>query len=528
MAAISTTEVVQTPAVAEIAENPSFPEVALEDRLVTVEDALAVVEHEVEREQLLTDLQERDLFAKLPSPNSENLNAETIASNVFREFKGIDLRGVDASAVRFLNSEGKQVPIADFILGLNQEEAKDFFQGTVYDEGTKFSTDEGKDSEGLTKNERVHKLLESISSEYKGGSELTDIQALVEPAETRFRRLLGPSEAGSRSNEVEVALNTPRVVGVPDSWSSLQQEVQSNKSAEGGEQGADSEEIVASGEEKTSNSTITEQSNADTSVTNHSTAVAQHDDELAEELRKFIKLSAQERVDKIKKLVEPEEDSGDAYGRIGANQKAIELVKGWLTSQLVGDGFGVIVRAVESRDAENGASEADNAERSNGSDGEENPAPQPAQSADTEFSRPNEIKNLVEAYNSHLHASGEEPMHQLLGNKRAAFGVDITKEWESQVFMGRSGGAATLEVATNGSYRVFEFASNENYSHILLPTKQTMRVISNTGQGNGIFEFEKVPNLTKPQLKEPAIIEPNSNDNKKWKVTTRGIIQIPA
>ena len=69
-------------------------------------------------------------------------------------------------------------------------------------------------------------------------------------------------------------------------------------------------------------------------------------------------------------------------------------MKGWLTSQLVGDGFGVIVRAVESRDAENGASEADNAERSNGSDGEENPAPQPAQSAATEFARPNEIKNL--------------------------------------------------------------------------------------------------------------------------------------
>jgi len=311
MADISRTEVVQTPADAAIAENPSFPEVALEDRLVTVEDALAVVEHEVEREQLLTDLQERDLFAKLPSPNSENLNAETIASNVFREFKGIDLRGVDASAVRFLNSEGKQVPIADFILGLNQEEAKDFFQGTVYDEGTKFSTDEEKGSEGLTKNERVHKLLESISSEYKGGSNLTNIQALVEPAETRFRRLLVPSEAGSRSSEVEVALNTPRVVGAPDSRSSLQQEVQSNESAEGGKQGAESAETAESGHETTSEPRSANEANSDTSVSNRIAAGAQKEEEQDPELQRFLQLSAQARFNDVKRLVYPEGDSLD-------------------------------------------------------------------------------------------------------------------------------------------------------------------------------------------------------------------------
>jgi len=499
-------------AVARFLSNSSMsPEQRLVELVDTPEKALELVEGELNREKLFTHLQEqRDLFAKLPTPNSENPNPETIASNVFdpEKFKGIDLRGVDASAIRFLNNKGDQVSIADFILGLNPEDAKSFFQGTVYDEGTKFSTDEEKGSEGRTKNERVHKLLESISSEYKGGSNLTNIQALVEPAETRFRRLLVPSEAGSRSNEVEGSNNTARVVGTPVAGGSPQPAVQSSESPEVGQ-------------------TVTEQANSDTSVTNHSTAVAQHDEELAEELRTFIKLSAQERVDKIKKLVEPEEDSVDVCRRIVANQKAIELVKGWLTSQLDGDGFGVIVRAVESRDAENEASEqAEEAQESSNSRGEQQQTPRPANAADTETSLPNNIEKLVEAYNYMLiNAGRNESMPKELAGIKEAFGVDITQHWVNQLAIGRSGDA-TLEVATNGSYRVFKLGSDENSSHMLLPTKQTMSVISKTGKGNGIFEVRRVANLGEPQLIKPAVIEPNSNDNEQWKVTTTGIIQI--
>lgn len=201
----------QTPTPATPSTPSLSPRERLAARVQTIDDAVQVVEHAVERAELFKKLLNTGVLAQVDVPNSQGAGTIPLhASNIFDpdKFKNIDLQGVDASLIHFVDASGTARPLAEFVLALTPEKAKEFFQGTVYDEHTRFSFDD-------TKNANVHTFLKNISSNYNGASSLTEIKALVEPASIRCAALLNTPAATIAAGTPAVAASSAAVLPTP-------------------------------------------------------------------------------------------------------------------------------------------------------------------------------------------------------------------------------------------------------------------------------------------------------------------------
>lgn len=335
---------------------PSVPKIPpgelLAAKVQTIDDAVQVVEHEVQRQDIFDNLRTQGLLAMVDMPDPQGSGTVKVqASNIFDpdKFKNIDLQGVDASQIQFVDTNGNPEPLATFVLKLSDQEAKQFFQGTVYDDNTRFSPDD-------TQNTDVHNFLKTISSNYNGSSSLTEIKALVEPASTRCAALLssgagtGASATPAAASSSGTGLPTPHVAPAAGVWqittpSSSSTPANSAPSAATGAAGtptpagnqptgtpvagATSSSVIAS---PNSGSALGGSSTTSATFKQVMDALANLGDEDAQ-VRSFITLpTPKERLDLIRSLADivadqvssrPEKDE--------AARKGIALVTGWLT-----------------------------------------------------------------------------------------------------------------------------------------------------------------------------------------------------
>lgn len=199
----------QTPTPATPSTPSLSPGERLAERVQTIDDAVQVVEHEVKRAELFRKLRDSGVLALVNVPDPQRGDPiPAHASNTFvpDKFKNIDLRGVDASLIQFVDANGNPKPLAEFVLGLTDEEAKELFQGTVYDKDTQLSSDP-------VENTKVHTFLQNISSDYRSTSSLTEVKALVEPASTRCAALL--SQGAATGNAATPAAAAASGTGLP-------------------------------------------------------------------------------------------------------------------------------------------------------------------------------------------------------------------------------------------------------------------------------------------------------------------------
>ena len=192
---------------------PLSPQERLAERVKTIADAVEVVEHEVQRLEIFDLLRNQGVLAQVNVQQSNGGGSIPFnESNLFKpdKFQNIDLQGVDASQIRFVDSNGQAQPLAAFVLALSEHDAKQFFQGTVYDEHTRFSADDTQDAS-------VKNYLKNISSTYSGGSTLTEIKALVEPASIRCNALLNDAAAPVNPPPPNAPIKGVRQVAAPSS-----------------------------------------------------------------------------------------------------------------------------------------------------------------------------------------------------------------------------------------------------------------------------------------------------------------------
>ena len=341
------------------APQASPPTLTPAERLVemvnTPEQALKVVQYEVDRKQLFAE--KRDLLAP------HEVDGDTlVASNTLKleSLKGLNLRGREASEMYVVDRDGKKVKLAVFIelLSNDPEQLKTALQGMVYNDETKFIDDERK-------NEIVHNILndDKISSQYNGdGSDLTEMKDLIEPATTRFAAFLAP--LGSDISRVEqvaegglTGKHTDRFVGgdvsadvgavlVSTSLPESQSDVDGAVSGSGSEPVSDGDSSASQGQAEISKTLQ---------------KIENWGDE-EQQLQEFKRLSAKKRLELIEELVRTASGEETEVSLIKkAGETAITLVKGWMGQEIVSGGF--IVEAVENTSS---GAQRDNEEQEGG------------------------------------------------------------------------------------------------------------------------------------------------------------------
>lgn len=235
---------------------------------------------------------------------------------------------------------------------------------------------------------------DDISSAYRGnGLELQQLSQLIEPIETRYRRLLVPQQpiGSSLGGESAVERAPAYQINTPDS-TAAEPEVQQSQSSSA-EGGTSSEAHTSDGPP---------QSNLE-----------------AGELEAFKGMSAKDRYEKVQKLVEESEDGEDE--KRARQSRAVALVRGWLEHELGSEDPGVIKMLVRKGD------EADRDQRHSGMiTFVQSSAPDPTASQDTTATgeaalirtqKPNNLVN-IRLMNNHtaLVQSEDKTREQLHGH----------------------------------------------------------------------------------------------------------------
>jgi hypothetical protein len=313
----------------------------------TIADAIEVVAHDVQRVELFKKLRDQGVLAQVNAQHSHGGGSSIPVneSNLFNpdKFQNIDLRGVDASQIRFVDSNGQAQTFAAFVLALSKNEAKQFFQGTVYDEHTRFSADD-------TENAAVHSYLKNISSNYNGASALTEIKALVEPPSTRCDALLNAAAAPRASGTPSMpateapAIPTPPITPTTEVWQVAASNTASAATNTGSLVAPAATQPTASPAAAAALSSVIGDPAIASTLTGGSGSAGKfkkvmdslesQGDEAAQ-VRWFTdKNLANDRLAVIKSLADIVADTAvAAQERAAAEQKAVALVQGWLRDQ---------------------------------------------------------------------------------------------------------------------------------------------------------------------------------------------------
>jgi hypothetical protein len=97
--------------------------------------------------------------------------------------------------------------------------------------------------------------------------------------------------------------------------------------------------------------------------------------------------------------------------------------------------------------------------------------------------------------------------------------LNITRDYESAHFSGRSMRAELEEVNAGGSYWLIEIDGQ----HWLFPTDKTLRGIAEIGQDKGMYILEK-QTIAQSQLLEPALLERTGST---WSLISSGTVAVP-